>query len=107
MTGVVQQVSDEAWRMCGYAGPEEMLGQQFWAFVDPSCHPMALARIQEMLAGHYTGPAEYLLIRKDGSSFHVEINAEVLRDHTGALVQFLFVALQPLAGSWRKSHQNV
>jgi diguanylate cyclase (GGDEF)-like protein/PAS domain S-box-containing protein len=91
LEGVVTSVSKRCMEMCGYEDAEEMIGRNMFEFVDPEWHEKARYYLDEMMKGNYTGPAEYLMVRGDGSRFYVEANAEVLRDASGKPAGFFFV----------------
>jgi len=91
MEGVVRQVSDRLLTMFGYASAEELLGRNMFEFLDPAYHEKAASRIEMMLHGTYTGADDYLMIRKDGSRFFVEANAEILRDKEGNPRELFFI----------------
>ncbi len=91
LEGAIQEVSDLAWQMFGYDSPEEILGKNILKFLDKSYQLKATQSIQQMMKGNYSGPAEYLVVKKDGSRFYVEINAEIIRDKDGKPVNLIFV----------------
>ncbi len=90
LDGVVTSVSKRCVEMWGYEEAEELLGRHMLEFVDPSWHEKAGYYLGELLKGNYTGPAEYLMVRRDGSMFYAEANAEVLRDDSGKPTGFFF-----------------
>lgn len=75
----------------GYDDENELLGRNIMEFVDSSYHEKALSLIGEMMKGNYTGPSDYLVIKRDGTRFFMEINAEVLRDEHGETNRIFFV----------------
>ncbi|NLD96328.1 MAG: PAS domain S-box protein [Synergistaceae bacterium] len=90
LDGVVTSVSKRCIEMWGYDEPDELVGRHMLEFVEAGCHDKARHFLGEMLKGNYTGPAEYLMVRRDGSSFYVEANAEILRDDSGKPTGFFF-----------------
>lgn len=90
LEGVVTSVSKRCTEMWGYEEPEELVGRHMLEFVDPAWHGKAGYYLSEMLKGNYTGPAEYMMVRRDGSTFYAEANAEILRDDSGKPTGFFF-----------------
>lgn len=91
MDGTILFVSEKILAMHGYDSPEEMVGRHMYELMDETCREKATTLLGEMLKGNYTGVAEYLLIRKDGTRFFAEINAEVLLDDQGNPDKIFFV----------------
>ena len=60
-------------------------------FVHPSYREKAAFLINEMVNGQLTGAEEYLMVRKDGSSFYTEANANILKDADNRPVGILYV----------------
>ena len=89
--GIIVEVTPRTMSMFGFTSPDEIVGRHIFDFMDPSYHEKALLLIGELLKGHYTGAAEYQMIRKDGSRFFAEANADVLRDSQGNPTGLLFV----------------
>jgi PAS domain S-box-containing protein len=83
LEGAILQISEKGRTMLGYETEEEIAGRNLLEFISPSYREKATVLLGEMLKGHYTGPAEYHAVRKDGSTFFIEANAEVLRDADG------------------------
>jgi PAS domain S-box-containing protein len=88
--GSLQWVSPKLLKMWGYEQPEEMLGRNIFDFVEPTYREKAVLRLQGMLKGIYPGPVEYVMVKKDGSHFYGETNAEVIRDIQGNPTSILF-----------------
>ncbi|MBP7689469.1 MAG: PAS domain S-box protein [Thermoflexales bacterium] len=91
LDGEIQFASNKLLALHGYDQPADMLGRNVFEFVDNAYHEVAIARIQTMLSGIYPGVGEYKVIRRDGSPFYVDINAEVLRDAAGQPANLLLV----------------
>jgi len=84
LDGVIHQVSQKLLSMTGYDSADELIGHNMLEFIDPAWHGRATERIGLLLQGIYTGAAEYLVIRKDGSRIYLEANAEILRNSDGS-----------------------
>ena len=80
LDGTIQFVTARAVAMWGYDSADEILGRNTMEFVHPDYHEKALYLMTEMFNGNLTGAAEYLMVRKDGSCFYAEANANILRD---------------------------
>ena len=91
MEGTIQSVSGKLLAMQGFESSAELVGRHMFEFLDAAYQEKARRLLQEMLKGNYTGPAEYLLNKKDGTQFFTEINAEVLRDASGTPTNIFFV----------------
>lgn len=72
LAGRIIMFSDAAPEMFGYS-PEEGVGMSIMDFIYPEDHSRARANILKLLQENHTGPNEYRAIRKDGSSFDVEV----------------------------------
>ena len=81
--GNLQYVSPNTISMFGYPSMDELKGRNILEFVHPSYQTKAISLIGEMLNGNYTGAAEYLMLKKDGTEFFCEINAEIIRNADG------------------------
>ncbi len=84
LDGVIHQASERILTLSGYSSLEELQGRNMLEFIDPAWHAQAVERIGLLLQGTYTGAAEYLVNRKDGSQIFIEANAEILRNHDGS-----------------------
>ncbi|WP_373483577.1 PAS domain S-box protein [Acetobacterium sp.] len=80
MDGIVEFVTAQSVAMWGYDSSDEMIGRNIMEFVHENYHEKAIYFITEMINGHLTGAAEYLMVRKDGSQFYCETNANILKD---------------------------
>ena len=80
MDGTIQFVTAKVVSMWGYDSDQELIGRNTLEFVHSSYHEKAIFLITEMFNGNLTGAAEYLMVRKDGSTFYSEANANILHD---------------------------
>lgn len=80
MDGNAQYLSPQFLKMFGYSNPEEVTGRNAMEFLHPDYYQKAQCNIAEMMKGNLTGPAEYVMLKKHGTEFFVEVNANVLRD---------------------------
>jgi PAS domain S-box-containing protein len=91
LDGTVQFVTAKLVSALGYASAVELIGRNTMEFVDPSYQEKIRHLVNELLNGHLTGPAECLMVRKDGSHFYCEVNANILRDVEKNPIGILFV----------------
>ncbi|OYU96014.1 MAG: hypothetical protein CFE21_06275 [Bacteroidetes bacterium B1(2017)] len=81
MNGTIEFVTKQTTKLFGYETFEEQIGKNILDFIHPSYQTKAIHLLSEMLKGNLTGATEYLMQRKDGSTFFCEINANVLKDN--------------------------
>ena len=60
-------------RLLGAAGPQELIGREVSACIDPARHVFAGRQMQRVLAGEHVSPFEDGFVRSDGSVVPVEI----------------------------------
>jgi PAS domain S-box-containing protein len=85
-------VSPMALTMFGYTGSEEFLGRHVTDFLVPEDRARAATQIRSKVLGLTTGPSAYLALRPDGSTFHLEVNSEFMRDAAGAPTGMVIIA---------------
>ncbi len=91
LKGNVLMASPVGMKLFGYEKEEELKGLPVTDFIIPSDKERALSNIAFMFQGILTGPAEYHGLRKDGSVFYIEANAEFIRDANGQPDQIVFI----------------
>lgn len=91
MDGIVEFVTAQSVAMWGYDSPDELIGRNIMEFIHESYYEKAIYYITEMMNGHLTGAAEYLMVRKDGSMFYCETNANILRDKNKNAIGILYI----------------
>ena len=91
LDGTVQFVTNQIVSLWAYSSSEEIVGRNVLEFVDEVDREKASYLISEMLKGNLTGAAEYVMLRKDGSKFYCESNANVLHDSNNNPVGIIFV----------------
>ena len=69
--------------MYGYHDPNDVIGQNISDFIAPEYREKAAFLIREMFDGNHTGIGEYKVFDKNGNSFFIEANAEILRNSEG------------------------
>jgi PAS domain S-box-containing protein len=75
----------------GYSSIDEIIGRNVMEFVDSDYKEKATYFVSEMLKGNLTGAAEYVMVRKDGSTFYCESNANILHDANNNPIGILYV----------------
>lgn len=91
LDGTVEYLTQHCAEMWGYDSPDELIGHNILEYVDPAYHEKAVYFLNEMMNGHMTGAAEYLMIKKDGTRFYSEANANILRDRNGSPTGILYI----------------
>lgn len=91
LEGNVVMFSPVAITMFGYETADELLGHHILEFIHPSDRTRANGILELMFQGTMPGPAEYLGLRKDGSTFYIEVNAEFIRGADKLPKQIVFI----------------
>lgn len=91
LQGRMVMCSPKAVRMFGYDSVDDAMGRPVTDFMVPEDLPRAMGNLRRMAAGEALGVAEYSGLRKDGSTFDIEINGEFIRDGDGNPEEILFV----------------
>lgn len=90
--GFVVEVSDSALKMYGYRPDDNILGKNIIDFVDKEYHLKVDNEIQELFQkGNDFVASEFRVIKKDGTKFYIEANADVLRDENGNPAHLIFI----------------
>ena len=92
LDGFVSKTSQRGLQMLGFINEDEILNRSLYDFIDETDHLKAQNLIGLMLKGHYTGPSEYVMVRKDGTRFYAEANAEIIRDASGEPKSILIIS---------------
>ena len=91
LDGKVQFLTQQTTSIFGYDLKEEILGRSIYEFIDPSLHEKAKYLINALLGGKISEVSKYLLISKNGTTFHGEVSANILRDKNKKATGILFV----------------
>ncbi|MFY8005522.1 MAG: PAS domain S-box protein, partial [Chitinophagaceae bacterium] len=91
LQGEVTAVSEKGIEKWGYNSIDEILGKSIFTFVHPSSREKAMYLVNELVHGNITGPSDYLMLRKDGSTFFAEANGEMIKDINGNPKEMVFV----------------
>ncbi|MDA8426106.1 MAG: PAS domain S-box protein [Treponema sp.] len=91
MEGRVEFASSRCAELFGFESVEEELGRNYLEFLDPEEQDKARAALDLIARGGALDSRAFLARRRDGSSFFVEINAEILRGDGGDRAGLLLV----------------
>ena len=87
----ILMVSQKAVTMFGYSLEEELLGHEIIDFMIPEDRDLVSSHLKLMLGGIMLGSNEYHGLRKDGSTFDLEMNSEFIRDKEGKPSKIVFI----------------
>ena len=91
LDGTVTHISAKIIEFLGYDDDTQIIKRNIFEFIDSAYQEKAIHNLSLMVENIYTGPAEYLMVRKDGTKFYCESNAEILKDSYGNAHRLLFV----------------
>lgn len=91
LDGIVEFATEKSYSMWGLASVEECIGRNILEFIHESHQQKAIYYVTEMINGNLTGAAEYLMVKKDGSLFYCEVNANILRDKNNNPIGVLYM----------------
>jgi len=89
--GRIIMTSPTALDMFGYSSEEELIGSNIMDFITPEDRERAMGNISHVLSGATTGPVEYTGIRKDGSTFDIEVNGGFVLGEDGRPIKMVFI----------------
>jgi PAS domain S-box-containing protein len=92
LDGFILKTSQRGIQMLGFDSEDEIINRSLFDFIDETDHLKAQNLIGLMLGGQYTGPSEYVMVRKDNSRFYAEANAEIIRDANGEPKSILIIS---------------
>lgn len=81
--GRIVMLSPAARAIFGYKDDAEGVGRHVTDFIVPQDRQRAMEQVRARLQGINSGPAEYLGLRADGSTFDIEVNSDFIRDPAG------------------------
>jgi PAS domain S-box-containing protein len=87
--GVILRANRAQARLYRYDAPEELVGVQSRRLVAPSQRASAAENQLRRLAGDELAPVEYECLRRDGTTFHGEVTATLLRGPDGAVSGYI------------------
>ena len=78
-------------RMHGYESPDDLIGFHATLLLVPSDRDRARRNIECRLSGEDVGSTDYEGLRKDGTTFYVEISTAILRDPGGEVFGYMCI----------------
>lgn len=91
LEGIVEFLTEKSYSMWGFESAEECIGRNILEFIHERHQQKAVNYITEMINGNLTGAEEYLMVKKDGTLFYCEVNANVLRDKNNSPTGILYM----------------
>jgi len=92
MDGRILMVSPAGVAMFGHDKESDGIGRMVTDFIAPEDRERVLTNFTLKVQGVKSGPDEYLALRRDGSTFNIEVNSEFIRDVDGKPINIVFVA---------------
>ncbi len=92
MNGRIDMVSPASKKMYGYEEAfEGFVGMHIVDFIVPDDVKRAKSNIEQMYQGGHSKPNEYLAVRKDQSTFHIEVNSGYIYNSNGKPIKMVFI----------------
>jgi PAS domain S-box-containing protein len=90
--GFIVEISDMAYKMYGYQPEDNVIGRNLIEFVDAEYHLKVENEIKELMLGNvdYTA-TEFRVLKKDGTKFYIEANADIIKDENEKPKHFFFI----------------
>ncbi|MEI6753709.1 MAG: PAS domain S-box protein [Paludibacter sp.] len=90
LIGKILMISQNGLKLIGYENENQLIGRYFGEFLVPEDMERAIKNIDAMSKGIFNGSEEYRIVHANGSSVHVEINAEFVLDSFGSPNKIVF-----------------
>jgi len=78
--GRILMVSPAAFKIFGFEREADYLGRSVTEYIVAEDRERAMTQVTQRLQGAKSGPTEYRGLRRDGSTFDIEVNSEFIRD---------------------------
>jgi len=91
LDGTLIFASEKLRKIYGYNSTEVITGENLTEFVDETYYDKLNSLIDDMLKGNSHAVSEFLLRKKDGTQFFMEVNAELLNDSEGKPNRIFFI----------------
>jgi PAS domain S-box-containing protein len=91
LEGRILHISHSALTIFGYNREEEILGRLLSDFVVPADIERVWVNMAFLFQGININPGEYSGLRRDGSSFSIEVNANLIRDTDGKPIKMIII----------------
>jgi len=92
LQGRILMISANAVAMFGFEDAAQGTGRSVAEFLVPEDRARAMSRVALLLQGVASGPSEYRALRRDGSTFDIEVNSAVIRDAEGRPSKLVVIA---------------
>ena len=92
LEGRVLMVSPNAVPMFGFENEAQGRGRRVTDFLVPEDRERAMSRVALLFQGIPSGPSEYRALRRDGSTFEIEVNTALIRDVDGQPTKLVVIA---------------
>jgi len=92
LEGRVLMVSANAVSMFGFETAAQGLGLKVTDFLVPEDRERAMSRVALLFQGLASGPSEYRALRRDGTTFDIEVNSALIRDPAGRPTRLVVIA---------------
>ena len=102
--GRIALVSPRVLALYGLTDESEALGTSVMEWVAPESHDKAAASLQRALQGKDLPDNDYVLLKRDGSRFHGEVNAATLTDELGAITG-LILTTRDVTERWQAAQR--
>ena len=89
LEGNITYVSEQTLHIHGYKNAKELIGKNALVLIAPEAHEKAMKNLNKTLKVGYIKDVEYMLLRKDGSSFIGALNCAVIKDAEGQPKMFI------------------
>jgi PAS domain S-box-containing protein/putative nucleotidyltransferase with HDIG domain len=89
LQGTITAVSNRALDLYGCNDAEVLLGTNAFDFIVPRDRPRAMQNMQKVLKEGYMKAAEYVLHKRDGTTYCAELNVSLIRDARGQPKSFI------------------
>lgn len=91
MDGTILMASRIALTLVGEEAEKTLVGRNLREFLHPDFYDRLHMNLGRLFGGDKLGSSEYLGLRKDGSTFDLEANSELIRSYDGSPKQFVAI----------------
>lgn len=91
LQGNIRYISPRGLSMFAAQTPEDIVGRNIMGLIAPQELATAEKRFARVIRGEAVGLREYLFLRNDGSTFHLELNSTLLPGKNDASSRIMFV----------------
>ncbi len=91
LTGIITLANPQAAIMHGVDKPEELIGRSMLEFTAPEDHEKVMRGMKKQTFSTQKGYVEYTMLKKNGESFPVELNAVVITDKSNKPIAMMAI----------------